>query len=65
MSGHVETIRAHQVIMPSRFAFAPDQPGDDRIMFHGEINGRWMLILAAHSADIRTVRNVTVTEVQP
>lgn len=61
-SGHIETIRAHQVIMPSRFSFLPGEKQDNRVMFHGEIEGRWMLVLAADADEILTIRNVTVTE---
>lgn len=63
-SGHVETIQAHQVLFPSPLPELFGGPGkrDDRICFHGEIDGRWTLILSAPEDEISTVRNVTATE---
>lgn len=69
-SGHVEHIQAHQVLMPS-----PDFSGifggvvavqrEKRWTFHGEIDGRWRLLLTAPEADIKSVRNVTHTVDRP
>ncbi len=61
-SGHIETIQAHQCIMPNRLPFDPPPTTPERVMFHGEIDGHWQLLLAAPEADIQTVRNVTTRE---
>jgi hypothetical protein len=62
-SGHVETIQAHQVSWPNNSAavlFGAQLP---RIIhFHGEIDGRWTLVLHADEAEIRTIRDVTADE---
>lgn len=65
-SGHVERIKAHQVRPPM-----PDALGSifgatrtkrrDGWTFHGEIDGRWKLLLFAPAEDIVSVRNVTHT----
>jgi hypothetical protein len=73
MSGHVETIQAHQVDLPQRSAFlAHDALGvtaatDDRsrVEVHAEIDGRWLLVLFAPEKDIRTIRLVTGGEPVP
>lgn len=65
-SGHVERIQAHQVIWPGNALdlFAPaGPPRPRRVMFHGEIDGRWTLQLSALEADIRTIRNVATEEI--
>ncbi|MFD6565330.1 hypothetical protein [Micromonospora profundi] len=67
MSGHVETVPAHQVSYPHRgMAFTrqvidglPEEPGAPRVQLHAEIDGRWQLMLSAREEDIRTMRNVT------
>lgn len=66
MTGHVETVVAHQVTYPhSGLAFASraigmaNEPGAPRIRMHAEIDGRWTLTLAAREEDIRTMRLVT------
>lgn len=67
MSGHVETIPAHQVSYPHRgFAFTESATlgmesdnGAPRVQLHAEIDGRWQLVLSAREDDIRTMRNVT------
>lgn len=60
-SGHVEEIQAHQVMWPdhasSLFGGAPAK--NPRVMFHGEINGQWQLVLAAPEDDITSVRLMT------
>lgn len=61
-NGHVEYVEAHQALMP-----APPSifGGDDRPpvwAFHGEINGRWRLVLSAPAAVISVVRDITLTE---
>lgn len=73
MSGHVETVVAHQVNWPQRGQFlalgvlgvTTEAPGQQRIQFHAEIDGRWTLTLSAIEEDIRTVRNVTAGERMP
>ena len=61
-SGHVETIKAHQCILPATTPFGlGETPGDmRRVTFHGAIDGRWQLILTAPESEILTVRNITV-----
>lgn len=65
-TGHVERIEAHQVILPmppmNLFGSAPATTRG-RVTFHGEINGKWQLILDAAEEDIRTIRNVSRGEV--
>lgn len=73
MSGHVETIPAHQVTYPHRgFAFSGDvtvglraDGGAPRVQLHAEIDGVWQLMLSAREEDIRTMRNVTGGERLP
>lgn len=63
MSGHIETIRAHQVLWPNSFGAltgGPDKPR--RVNFHGEVDGQWTLVLSALEDDIRTIRDVTEAE---
>lgn len=58
-SGHVEQIQAHQVLVPRPPLFGePPSDRDDVYTFHGEIDGQWLLILAAPAADILSVRLV-------
>lgn len=68
MSGHVETIPAHQVSYPHRgMALFADSVTSDlaaeggaaRVQLHAEIDGQWQLMLSAREEDIRTMRNVT------
>lgn len=58
-SGHVEQVQAHQCMLPPSpmFGDAPS-PRANRITFHGEIDGRWMLVLDADYGDISSVRRV-------
>jgi hypothetical protein len=64
MSGHTETVQAHQVSWPNAGAsLFGDPAGPVFIRFHGEIEGRWTLVLQAREEEIRTVRNVTSGEV--
>lgn len=70
MSGHIETIQAHQVSWPSMAVnlFRQLASGDDSdpfIRFHGEVDGRWTLVLQAREREIRTVRDVTAAERVP
>lgn len=73
MTGHVETVIAHQVLHEALNmrvgvlgggAFATESEGK-RIKFHAEIDGRWTLQLSALEADIRTIRNITNGERTP
>lgn len=66
MSGHVETVPAHQVSYPHRGLVVassvmsmPAEGGAPRVQLHAEIDGRWLLMLSAREEDIRTMRNVT------
>lgn len=67
MSGHVETVVAHQVSYPHAGmlltqTFMPGLAADGgapRVQLHAEIDGRWRLMLSAREEDIRTMRNVT------
>ncbi len=73
-SGHVEYIQAHQVLMPPEdlpfhlggglFGRTATEVKAPRRAwtFHGEIDGRWRLVLHAPAEDIRSVRNVTHTQ---
>lgn len=72
-SGHVERIQAHQVTWPQNgmvmargiLGTMTEVTGDGRIDFHGEIEGKWRLVLSALEDDIRTVRLVTADEPIP
>ncbi|MDG4791945.1 hypothetical protein O7626_39725 [Micromonospora sp. WMMD1102] len=73
MSGHVETVPAHQVSFPhagmlAAAAFSGHVPADGgapRVQIHAEIDGQWWLMLSAREEDIRTMRNVTGGERLP
>jgi hypothetical protein len=73
MTGHIETVLAHQVSYPHQgLAMAGllgistgDGNGPPRVQMHAEINGRWTLTLAAREEDIRTMRLVTAPEQIP
>jgi hypothetical protein len=71
-SGQIEYIQAHQVIMPpieSPFSMGAGVFGSAGAetkqrggwTFHGQIDGRWRLLLSAPAEDIKSVRNVTHT----
>ncbi|GAA4221402.1 hypothetical protein FHR32_005071 [Streptosporangium album] len=68
-SGHVERVHCHQV------SYSGDSGGLDalgligvktknerRVHLHGQINGRWLLVLSARETDIAALRLVTVGE---
>lgn len=66
-SGHVERIDAHQVTWPHNpfeligpATTKTRDPG--RVMLHGQVDGKWQLLLAAHPEDIRTIRNLAHDE---
>jgi len=73
MSGHTETVLAHQVSYPQRGAFVfaggfgsmAEESGPSKVQFHAELDGHWRLTLSALEADIRTVRLVTAGEPIP
>ncbi|GAA2630097.1 hypothetical protein [Streptomyces axinellae] len=73
MSGHIETVIAHQVTHSAlRQAVARIEGGGfatagegQRVKFHAEVDGKWTLQLSALEQDIRTIRNVTVGEQAP
>lgn len=64
-TGHVDRLKAHQVTWPDSAAaifgglFGSRPAGAPRILFHGQIDGRWRLLLSAPEDDIATVRNLT------
>lgn len=60
-SGHLEYIQAHQVLMPPLPGLFGEPDRDPRWTFHGEVDGRWRLLLTAPADDVRSVRNVTHT----
>lgn len=61
--GHVERIRAHQVSYPGQLHLGSGD-GQEQIAFHSEVDGHWGLVLQVLVADIRTIRNLTRTEVE-
>jgi len=74
MSGHVETVLAHQITWPQNGSFilagmfgsTPEAGGKaSRVQFHAEVNGRWLLTLSALEEDIRSIRLVTAEEPIP
>lgn len=68
-SGHVETVQAHQVLMPpdefGLFSVATRTDRVRNVRFHGEIDGHWQLVLCAREDEIRSIRDVTQPEVIP
>lgn len=64
-TGHVETIRGHQVTrtgnLPSLFE-ATGRSLEPRFLIHGEFDGRWRLVLTALEKDISVIRDVTEGE---
>jgi hypothetical protein len=74
MTGHIETVVAHQVSWPdnasdalhSMFGVETKTTEPARfIRLHAEIDGRWCLTLQAREEDIRTIRLVTNAEQIP
>jgi hypothetical protein len=68
-NGHVEEVQAHQCLLPPTggfllFSERPD-PREGRLTFHGEIDGRWKLVLDVDYAEVLSVRLVTQPEVIP
>jgi hypothetical protein len=74
MSGHIETVAAHQVTYPHQglalfsgggaATLTADQLAP-RVRMHAELDGRWCLTLSAREEDIRTMRLVTDAEQIP
>lgn len=64
-SGHIERVLAHQLIMPNDmpdiFGIQVRTRRVERWTFHGEFDGKWMLVLSVPETDVRSVRNVTKT----
>jgi hypothetical protein len=69
-SGHIERIQCHQV------SYSGGDPMGDlfgpvgvkhvrRVQFHGEIEGRWLLVLSVCEDDIAAIRLVTGGEALP
>ncbi len=75
MSGHVETVLAHQVSWPKQGLFLGREgmrglggegtAAPSRIQFHGHIDGHWLMTLSAREDDIRTMRLITGGEQLP
>lgn len=75
MSGHIETVVAHQVDFPHQgihlfsgggsIDTLADTREAPRIRMHAEIDGRWVMTLQAREEDIRTMRLVTGGEQIP
>lgn len=69
-SGHVETVKAHQVTWPTdglggligNIALTTKTNTDPMVHFHGEIDGKWRLVLMCREGDLQCVRNVTDAE---
>lgn len=74
MSGHIETVTAHQVTYPHAgmalfgggiHGGLGSDNGGPRVQMHAELDGHWVLTLSAREEDIRTIRNVTRGEQIP
>ncbi|MDG4791893.1 hypothetical protein O7626_39455 [Micromonospora sp. WMMD1102] len=74
MSGHIETVLAHQVswpnngmaLVPAGLMFgAAQESAPSIIRMHAELDGHWTLTLSAREEDIRTIRLVTQPEPVP
>ena len=69
-SGHVETVQAHQVLLPlspngifgEAFGASQQPKVAPRVTFHGEFDGHWRMVLTALAEDIRSIRDVTASE---
>ena len=64
-SGHIERVQAHQVIWPIDLDFFSQGPKRKHVMLHGEIDGKWKLVLSAPVDEIHAVRLVTTDESIP
>lgn len=65
MSGHVETVQAHQISWPNAASGLFGQPAsnDPFVRIHGMFGTHWRLVLQVREAEIATIRNVTAAEV--
>lgn len=66
MTGHVETVLAHQVTWPgnaSSLFGAVATKTIERVVFHAYVNDKWTLMLDARVEDIRTIRNKVTEEI--
>lgn len=61
-SGHVERVQGHQAILSGGPALFGGRDKPTRFTIHGEINGRWLLVISALEEDVRIVRDVTEGE---
>lgn len=52
--GTMEVVKAHQVLLPQTSFIGGD--GDPNVRIHGEIDGRWMLVLSAPGDQIISIR---------
>jgi hypothetical protein len=65
-NGHVETVQAHQVMMPrpaGLFFENVSTKTHEYIQFHGEIDGRWQLVLAVRPELVDVIRDKSTEEV--
>jgi len=65
-NGHVETVQAHSVTMPHPallFGVATATKTREYITFHGEIDGRWRLVLAVRPELVDVIRDKSTEEI--
>ena len=60
-NGNVERIKAHQAICPSRITFT-SMGSREHFMFHGEVDGKWRLLLTVDPNAVVSIRNWTRLE---
>lgn len=58
-SGHIDRVTAHQVMWTGGVDLFGGAERTERVRFHAEVDGHWMLMLDALADEIATVRNVT------
>lgn len=54
-NGKSEEIKAHQALAPHTYS--------DLILFHGEFNDKWQLVLALEPRQVKEIRNLSTGEV--
>jgi hypothetical protein len=54
-----EDFLAHQVLVPPAGWFGDKSPRDDFFLLHGEIDGKWQLVLAIHADKVESIQNIT------
>ena len=70
-TGHIETVRAHQVLWPNDLlnVLAPVATAQHmarrRVLISGMFEDRWRLVLAADEDEIYSIRDVTADEPVP